>query len=202
MEQQIGSLARQTRRYWYEDGFADLGMGAYLFALGLIFIAEAVTPSGSPLDLVWTFGWPVVLIGGGLLVNFLVQRLKARYTYPRTGYVSYEKEGNARIPRLIGVFVTAALVAAAVILLSRGWHNFALLFGLVFTAGFLYVGFRIGLVRYLALAAFSLASGAVLGTADFSIEQAGGLYFAVVGLAMLLSGGMTWLRYERRTGAG
>ncbi len=200
--QDINSIMQRTRRYWYEDGFADLGMGALLFVLGLLFAAEAITPTGSPLWFVWSFGWPIVLIGGSVLVTRVVQQLKARYTYPRTGYVSYERQGGSRVVQMIAVFLVAALIAAGVVAFSRGWQNLTLWFGLAFTAAFTFVGFRAGLVRYLALALLSLIVGLALMPLALTTEQTSALFFVALGLGMVVSGLSAWLRISRTTPPG
>ncbi len=195
--QDVNGIMQRTRRYWYEDGFADLGMGALLLALGLVFGLESITPPGSPLWFVWSFGWPILLIGGSVLVSPVVQQLKTRYTYPRTGYVSYERKGRSRIVQLISVFLVAALVAAGVITLSRGWQSLTLWFGLAFTAAFTFVGFRAGVIRYLLLALWSLISGLALMAVGGTTEQTGALFYGSLGVAMLLSGLYAWLRFNR-----
>ena len=194
--QDIDRVMQQTRRYWYEDGFSELGMGGLLLALGLLFGLESITPPGSPLWFVWSFAWPILLIGGSVLVARLVQQLKARYTYPRAGFVSYERQGRARLVQLIAVFLVAALIAAGIITLSRGWQSLTLWFGLAFTGAFTYVGFRVGLLRYLLLALWSLLAGLALMPYSLTTEQSGALFFGAIGLAMVLSGLSAWLRFR------
>ncbi len=197
----VQGLMQRTKRYWYEDGFADLGLGAFLLVIGLLFGAQALTPPGSPLWLIWSFGWPVVLIGGGFVINHVVTQLKATYTYPRTGYVTYERQGRSRVAQLITVFLVAAGLAVSMVALSRGLLSLTLLYGLAFTAAFGFVGYRVALPRYLLLAVWSLVVGLALSPFALTLEQGGGLFFTAVGLALLLAGTLAWHNYSRRAAA-
>ncbi len=194
----LNTLMQRTRRYWYEDGFSDLAMGGYLLALGLFFAAESLTPQGSSLWLLWSMGGPLLLIGGGVIVGRVVQQLKARHTYPRTGYVDYERKGLSRVAQMVGAMVLAMLVAAGFVVVSRGWQSLTPLFGIVFAAVFAYVGQRMGLTRYFVLAAWGLIVGLGLWALPLTMEQGAGLYFMAFGLVMMLVGGMTWRRYSER----
>ncbi len=196
-EPNLQILMHRTRRYWYQDGFSDLGMAAYMLALALFFAAEALTPLGSPLWLIWGVGGPLLLIGGGLLVNQLVRQLKEGYTYPRTGYVSYERSGRSRMVQLIGAGLLSAAIAVAIVGLNRGLQVLTPLFGLAFMAAFAYLGYRLQLIRYWLLAALSLLAGLALSPLALGNDQASALFFAVVGLGLLISGGLTWRRYSR-----
>jgi hypothetical protein len=187
---------QRTRRYWYEDGFADLAMGGYLLALGLFFAAESLTPQGSPLWLLWGTGGPLLLIGGGFIASRIVQQLKAEHTYPRTGYVSFERKGISRVAQLLGTMVMAGLVAAGIVVVARGWQNLTLLFGIVFAAVFGYIGYRMGLTRYFLFAAWGLLVG--LGSMLFplTLDQGSAVFFVAFGLAMMIVGWMVWYRYN------
>ncbi len=196
--QDLEGLMQRTRRYWYEDGFADLGTGGFLLLFSLFLAAQALTPQGSPLWLIWGVGTPLVLIGGGLVGGWLVKHLKSSLTYPRTGYVNYERTGASRAAQLIGTMLLAALVAAGFVMISRSWQNLTLLFGIPFAAAFGFVGYRVGLVRYLLLALWSLFLGLILVPLSLTMEQGGALYLAGIGLALIVSGWINWRRYVRR----
>lgn len=196
--QDLNGLTQRTRRYWYEDGFADLGTGGFLLLFSLFLAAQALTPPGSPLWVVWGLGGPLLIIGGGLIGSWAVKQLKSRSTYPRTGYVSYERKGAPRALQLVGITLLAALVGAGLVIISRSWQNLPLLFGFVFAAAFGFVGYRVGLVRYLLLALWSLVMGLILVPLSLTLERAGALHLASIGLALIFSGWITWLHYIRR----
>src|SRR5512146_1225190 len=174
---QIGKVMRQTLRYEYEDGFSDMGFGAFILAIGLLFVAQALTPPGSPLWAVWGLGGPLLIIGGGLVVSKVVRTLKERITYPRTGYVSYERaRGTARIVRLLAVALIAAAVSAGIIVVQKNWLTMPVILGFVYMAVFCFVSYRFGLRRYFVLALWSLALGLALASLGLTMDQAGAIF--------------------------
>ncbi len=193
---QIGKVMRQTQRYWYEDGLSDMGFGAFILALGLLFVASALTPPRSPLFLLWGVGVPLFLIGGGLVVNRVVRTLKERVTYPRTGYVSYEpSRGASRVVRPLATFFIAAGVAAAIVVLQKQWLSLTVIFGLVYMAVFTFIGLRFGLRRYLALALWSLLLGLALAPLSLTSTPASAIFHIGTGAAWLLAGWLTYRQY-------
>lgn len=199
MSTNIDDLMQRTRRYWYEDGLSDLALGGYFLALGLFFLGQSLTPPGSPLWLLWGVGGPLLLICGGVLANWLIKQLKTRLTYPRTGYVNYERPagGLSGAARLLGVMLLAAIVSAGMVVASGRWTSLTLLFGLVGLGAFGWVSYRLGLRRYLILGLWSLLLGLALVPFALSLEQGGALFWIGFGLGMIVSGLITWRRYNR-----
>jgi hypothetical protein len=193
----ISKIMQRTQRYWYEDGFQDMGFGAFIFALGLLFVAESLTPPGSPLWLVWGLAGPLLLLGGGVVISKVVRRLKERITWPRTGYVSYQRaRGKSRLFRLLGVAVVSAGISAGIIVVQRNWLSLTVIFGLVYMATFTFLAFRCGLRRYLLLAIWCLGLGLALAPLPFAREQAVAIYHVGTGAAWILAGWLTWRHYN------
>ncbi len=193
---QIGQVMRQTQRYWYEDGFNDMGFGAFILAIGLLFVVQALTPPGSPLWLVWGLGGPLLIVAGGLVVSKVVRTLKERITYPRTGYVSYERaRGTARVVRLLAAALIAATVSAGIIVVQKNWLTVPVIFGFVYMAVFSFVAYRFGLRRYFVLALWSLALGLALASLGLTTDQAGAIFHVGTGAALLIAGWLTYRRY-------
>ncbi len=196
--QDINRWMKQTQRYWYEDGFQDMGFGVFILMIGLLFIGEALTPAGSPLWLVWGMGGPLLLIGGGLVVAKVVRRLKERISWPRTGYVSYAREhGKSRAFRTALAMIVAAVVAAGMIILQKNWLSWAVILGIVYMATFSFVAYRFGLWRYLVLAFWALVLGLGLAPLPLTVEQSGAIFHVGVGLAMVAAGWFTWRHYNQ-----
>lgn len=196
----VDTLMKRTRRYWYEDGLTDLALGAYFLALAVFFWAQAKTPLGSSVWLLWGLGGPVLLIGGGLMVDWLVKRLKDEITHPRTGYVSYQQASPLRpTAKRAQVMVLAALIGAAFVIVSKEWVDETLLFGLVALGTFGYVSYRVGLWRYLFLGVWGLllALFLVLAALPPAAEERRAVYWMGLALGMLVSGLIAWHRYNR-----
>ena len=194
----VEQLMRQTRRYWYADGFADIGFGVFILLIGLLFIAEVVTPPGSALWLVWGLGGPLLLIGGGILAGRVVHLLKERASWPRTGYVEYDKpHGKSRAFRLALTAIVAAAVSAAMIIVQKNWLSFPVIIGVVYLLAFCFIAYRFGLWRYVVLAAWCLGLGLALAPQPLTVEQSGAIFHLGTGLALLLAGWLTWRRYDQ-----
>ena len=193
----IDGIMQRTRRYQYEDGISDLIMGGFSLLLGLLFAAESLTPPDSPLWAVWGMGLPMFLIGGGLVAGWMMQRLKSRVTWPRTGFVNYERKGLPRVIALVGIALAAAVVAAGIVLVSRNMVNLTTLFGIVLLAAFGFVGYRAGLWRYVLLGLWCAILGLTLAAFALTLEQSSAIFYVGAGFGMIVSGAVTWRRYNR-----
>jgi hypothetical protein len=194
---QIDQTMKRTEQYWYEDGFQDMAFGGFLLVIALLFAVQALTAPRSPLWLVWGVGGPLVLLSGAIVVGRVVRRLKERVTYPRTGYVAYVKpRGKSRFFRMAAVFVVAASVSTAFIVVTRNWLSLPVIVGVVYMAAFSFLAYRLSLTRYLLLALVCLAIGVALAPLALSLEVAGAVYHIAAGAACLATGWVTWRRYN------
>ncbi len=126
----IDRLMKQTQRYWYEDGFWDMGLGSFSLLAGFISAVQALAPRDLlPGPLVDIAG-PLLLIGGGFAITWMINRLKSNVTFPRTGYVNYERRGPGRLVRLVALALLAAAMAAGTVVVNRNTLNLTVIFGI------------------------------------------------------------------------
>lgn len=200
MRREIDRVQQRTWRYWYEDGVVEIAAGGIFLLLGLLFLVEGIAPAGSLPASFSAIGLPVVLIGGMWLAGRIVAAVKARLTYPRTGYVAYSQPARARrLATGIVAVVVGALVAG---LLTRAPATLAwvpLLQGLIVGAALLYFGQRIGLTRFFVLALVSALAGVAASLAGLGESLGDAAYFGAMGVALLVSGGLTLRTYLSRT---
>jgi hypothetical protein len=198
---ELEKVQRRTYRYWYEDGLADLGAGWVFALLSILFLLQALAPAG-PLAGISAILLPLVIIGGGLLARWAIAGLKARITYPRTGYVSY-RQPTGRRRRLSALLAMgmAMLVAFFVVSGPVGQSWIPLLTGLVIGAGLLYIANRFGLGRYFVLAAASVVAGAAGSFLTRDIAAGDAIYFGAMAVCLVVSGGLTLWGYLRRSGS-
>ena len=151
----IRETQRAGRRETYLDGLLELAIG------GLLFIVALAT--GRP-AFYWTYLVAILILGPGL------RRLKARYTYPRIGYVKFPDEDPKRFRRGVVTWVIGVFLLVAVTLTLGGhltdnlaWRRTApALAGLLFAGGFLYMAQQSRLVRHYVLAVASVLFGVLL----------------------------------------
>ncbi len=202
MNTNVDDLMRRTKSYWYEDGLTEVLSGLFFFAVALLLLGEWAAPPGSPLKAIAGPAFMVITILWILVGRRVIGWLKERITYPRTGYVAYKQQRKGpAAARAVAAGVIGAGVALAVV---AGWmysQDIARLIPLIMGAGLALLLFRIGsemgLVRYYVLAVWSLLSGAALAwlTNDMSLSIA--LYYLMLGLAIILGGVVTMIRYLR-----
>ena len=103
MKSEIDGVARRTRRYWYEDGFAELASGGLMLLAGIGLAAAYRIFAGLGRWVAGSHGRAgmvvlVVVIAAQALALIIgramrgeIQAAKERVTYPRTGYVAYRQ---------------------------------------------------------------------------------------------------------------
>jgi hypothetical protein len=198
MEDPIQEPIRRARRYWYEDGLAEISIGGLFLLIGLLLWAQGAVPEASAAYAILAIAFPVVVIGGMLLGRRLIPAAKARLTYPRTGYVTYPPPSRRRRLVTVGIAITVASVvgAAALSLPQPPVRLLVLLQGLVL--GVLLTVLGQGLPRFFFLGGWSAVLGVGLSRLAVPEETANGLLYGLTGVALLLSGGLVLARYLRQ----
>lgn len=200
MKNTIDSTIQRTKRYWYIDGLTEISFGFLCLLLGIYFYLQATLPHDSLLYQSLTVSLVLIIVGGGALGSWAVRTLKTRLTYPRTGFVAYPSRPGFQRWLLGGIaFLVATLFTLLLTRLPDDLAWPALISGVVIGAVWLYMGVRLGLIRFHLLAAFSLLAGFLLAVSglDESLSMAG--YYSLIALAMILSGGITLTVYLHST---
>jgi hypothetical protein len=193
MSSQIDQIVQKTRRYWFEDGFVEIGMGV-LFALIAAFLAiQELIPHDSMWFPIMVIGLPLVIIGASFPVKAFVTRLKERVTYPRTGYLSIHRDAG----RNNGLALIAGAATAAAILLWNRWlgHE-AIVAGLALGAAMVSLGWRFGVGRFYGLGVWAVLLGlAVSWQSSLSESLQIAALLAGLGAGLLISGLVVLRRY-------
>jgi hypothetical protein len=151
----VHRLQQAARRETYLDGLLEVAIGVVLFVVALA--------TGRP-ALYWTYLAAILVLGPGL------RRLKARYTYPRIGFVEFPGEDPKRFGRGLATWVIGAFLVVGLVLTLGGhltdnlaWRRAApALAGLLFAGGFLYMAQQSRMVRHYVMAAVSALLGVAL----------------------------------------
>ena len=201
MKDETSQIEQRVKRYWYSDGIGELiGAGMFLL-LGLYFSAQQYFGDQSVIGGLLQAGFVVILIGGVFLGRRLVNMLKARVTYPRTGYVEYRT--NNRNTNLMSVLsaVVAMTVAMVSIFVVR---RFETIDAMVAVTGVLVAvifivkqGWSSGMGRFYFLSAASLVFGGILSVSGFARGYNLGMFYGLMAIAFAVSGGLTLKRYLR-----
>ncbi len=202
MTDEIKKSQLRALQYYYVDGTFEFTFGGLCLLLALYFYVQATLPE-SFLSNLLNIVFILVVLGGSFAINRLVQALKQRLTYPRTGYVAYRSNYGLKLGVRIGIGLTLGFLFSAVIILAitkrpnlMDWMPG--ITGLFFAIVLAWVGFRSSLPRFFLVALTVALCG--IGLAFSGVEYAFGLaiVYAWSCLVLFTSGGITLWKYLHR----
>lgn len=216
MSTKVKELMRRTQAYWYVDGLVELGTGIVFFLLGIVLILESVTPPDSNLSSILSFSRNTILIGGTIGIGLLTKFIKAQLTYPRTGYIAYQRPKGKKIGMYLGIGLgLAALISGGflfaisfipavktMIIYLPFWIMVWL--GILIASVYLSWAVRTGLRRFNWLALIGFLTGLLLAWQTRGLTfidgksflLAGpGIFFIIMGACLLISGSLTLRSY-------
>jgi len=201
MKDETAQIEQRVRRYWYSDGIGEMMGGVVFILLAAYFSLEQYLGDESFIGGLLQAGFVLLLIGGVFAARRVVNMVKARITYPRTGYVEYRANtGNAVLMRVLAAF-TAMIVASISIFVARRFDSIDAMVAVtgILVAVILIVkqGWSFGVGRFYFLSAASLVFGGILSVSGFARGYNLGLFYALMGIAFLISGGLTLKSYLR-----
>jgi hypothetical protein len=194
----LKEIERRANHAAYQDGLNEIILGAFLFFYGGMLTTRAI--SFLPLMLLVVF-----------FAKPAVEKIKARYIYPRTGYVKLppEPESTGRgigIAAIVMVIVLLGLMGLSI--LTKGTDQGLIFFltyivppisGVLMAIGPVWMGQKYGLIRGYIWAALFVISGIAMPI--FNIEtgyEAVGLMCTLVGLVILATSTIIFMRFIRR----
>jgi MFS family permease len=195
MIRNLDGIIRRTRGYFYQDGLVEMLLGVLFLVVGLLLQVWVTLQSDSPWNLLMAIGLPVLVIGGVVYTQIAIRHLKERVTYPRTGFASYGEKQPSRIRWLFTVVPLALIVLS--LLLPQWFSQMAWFEGAMLGLALLIIGTRAGLWRFYLLAGLSLLIGLVATVMTSGDLPGTALTFSGAGLALLISGVITFRRYLR-----
>jgi hypothetical protein len=212
MENKIRETQKRLFRYDYVDGTPDLAFGGLCLTMTICFSIFAAIPGLASSTFSAIIVW-VVLGGGGLLVGWLSQRVKAQVTYARTGYVALSRQGRPikRATQFL-IRIGAPLLSLALLgLLFLNRQNFPAqsqdadvilnpgLMGLFFSGLFAIMAWKIPLRRYYLVAAAIFLTSIIFLVNGWRGNPGMALLSSVISLTLFLSGCMTLWKYLHNT---
>jgi hypothetical protein len=200
MKENFSEVEQRVRRYWYTDGLGEIAGGGLFLMIGLYFAGHEWLPSNSLARTLLDSSLIIVLIGGIFVTRWLINLLKTRLTYPRTGYVEYfPSQKNTRSRRILTA-VIAMGVSTLLALFGRliGSFNWISAFtGLAIGVVFIMTKARGGEGRFYILGGLSIILGVALAFIELSESYSLGLFYGSMGVAAMISGSLTLARYLR-----
>jgi hypothetical protein len=196
--QDFSKVEQRVRRYWFNDGIGELACGSLIFLIGTYLGGHVLLPKGS-LGRAALDGSLILLMSGGVLAtHWLVNLIKTHVTYPRTGYVAYHADHRSPwgIPLWIGVVAIGLVIILSPVREQASLlHWLPVLSGVLIGAIFLVWASASGLQRLLFLGLLSIGLGAALPFSGLVTGYNLALLCLTMGLASIISGGLTLRRY-------
>ncbi|KAA3648738.1 MAG: hypothetical protein DWQ07_00645 [Chloroflexi bacterium] len=193
MTDQIRSTIQKTRAYWFSDGIAELLIGTLFVIAALFMLIQLLAPPA--IRGFASLGFPLVILFGSFMSRKLIMRFKERITYPRTGYIEYQKPSGFRIPfALIMGLVFGALIAW----LITSADGSAIIDWMPIIQGFVVALIWVmiayqggGITRLYGVALVSIMLGFIQKLIWKSEMLGSVFFFSFLGLILIISGGLT-----------
>jgi hypothetical protein len=200
MQSNYSDVEQRVKRYWYTDGIGELISGGMFILLGIYFAAQQYLGENSLVGGLLQAGLVIFLIGGMAIGRWLIKALKARLTYPRTGYVEYQVDRRNTNRRRILAGVAAFLIASLSVILARQVPSF---FNITLALTGILVGIILiflqgrssGLERFYILGGISFVLGIILSLSGLPDGYSLGLFYSLMGFAFTISGGIVLRQY-------
>ena len=200
MKDNVSDVEQRVKRYWYVDGFGELvGGGGMCLILALYFSAQQYLGDDSLISGLLQASLVLVLLGSLFLVRRLISAAKLRVTYPRTGYVEYRASEKNRLVTGILSGVVGMIMAMTFIFIVRQFNQIdamvavsGVVMGIILLVKQVWT---VKVKRFYILSAMALIYGAVLSVSGFPRGYNLGLFYALMSLSFVISGGLTLKKY-------
>ena len=199
MQTNLSNIEQRVKRYWYTDGIGEIIGGGLCLLLGCYFSIQQYFGDGSLIGAILQSSLVVILIGAVLIGRRLINALKTRLTYPRTGYVDYSTPEKSAVWRRLFTGAIAMAVAIFSIVITRRISTIDSMVAVtgVLVAVILLVkqGWSFGVVRFYFFSAASLILGIGLSVSGLPSGYNLGLFYGFMGIVFAVSGSLTLRQY-------
>jgi hypothetical protein len=199
----IDTIIRQTQRYWYVDGLAEITVGLFFGVLSGYFFVQSRIRTIALNPVLANLGLLAVIMAVLWFFRYTLQAVKARLTYPRTGYVAFPGRQKSLRWQRYGIsawLVVVCIALAALTLTSHTTPSWTpLLMGTVTGLTVLALSYRYRLYRFTFLACALVLIGAGVSWINPGWTLAAVMSSAADGICFIVSGGLTLWRYLRST---
>jgi len=198
MDERIQNAQRRAIQYWFVDGLAELSAGVTSLLLAVLFLLWGELAK-TRWSLLIFFLIPLAV---SVVLRLVIQKVKQRITYPRTGYVAPLQGFENKRAVLIAAAFALLLLAVNATLAIQGstavlWSSS--LAGLTFAFVFGWISYVTGLRRFAFLALFTAGLGASLGFLGAGYWTGVAVLCGCTGVILLFYGIMGLREYSRQT---
>jgi len=191
--------------HWIQDGIFEIGLGILLTGVGTLraIIHFAGDKSAAYYWLVG--GLLVFMIGCGWGFNRIGKSLKARITYPRTGYTAFKpfSFNYKSILAILALFIIAGIFGGTLGWLSTQPNQqkmgvfVPIVMGIYWALAFTYAARRVGVKRLYYLAVIFVVIGLAIGALGVGVVLGVSFFYLSIGLALVVTGCVALVQYLR-----
>jgi len=192
--------------HWLKDGLFEIGLGILLTGVGTLRAIIHFAGEKSAAYYWLSGGLLVFMIGCGWGFSWIGKSLKARITYPRTGYTAFKPRiyNYKSILAILALLIFGGILGGMLGMLSTQPNQQKIgIFvpigqGIVGALIFIYAAQRVEVNRLYYLAAFSLGIGLVIGALGVGVVLGLSFFYLSIGLALIGSGCVALVQFLRR----
>jgi len=196
------NLLNRAYAHWLKDGIFEIGLGILFAGVGTL--RAMIHYAGEKSDTYYWLaaGTLVFMIGVAWGGKRFGNALKARITYPRTGYMSF-KQQKYNYKFILAVFIFAGVLGGMLGMLSTLPNQqeiggiVPIAQGIVGAIVFTYAAQRVEVKRLYYLAVFSLGIGLVIGALRVGVVLGLSFFYLSIGLTMIVTGCLALVQYLR-----
>jgi hypothetical protein len=195
----LKDVEQRVKSYWYTDGIAELASGSLFIVLGLYFAIQGYFGESALISVILQVSLVLLMVSAVYGIRWLVNTLKMRLTYPRTGYVAYRvNERGVRQRRWVVAAVALIIAMASMVLVDymRGLDSIVLVTGIL--VGVIFIALRgrnSGLKRFYFLGGLAILLGLFLAYRNLPQAQSLAIFYGSLGVAIVISGALVMRRY-------
>ena len=189
--------------HWIQDGLFEIGLGILFAGVGTLRAIIHFAGEKSAAYYWLSGGLLVFMIGCGWGFSRIGKSLKARITYPRTGYTAF-KPYSFNYKSVLALFIFAGILGGMLGMLSTqpNLQKIGIFVpigqGIVGALIFTYAAQRVEVKRLYYLAAFSIGIGLVIGALGVGIVLGISFFYLSIGLALIVSGCVALVQFLHR----
>ena len=197
---------KRAYAHWLKDGLFEIGLGILFAGVGTLRAIIHFAGEKSAAYYWLSGGLLLFMIGCGWGFSRIGKALKARITYPRTGYTAFKPYSfnYKSILAILALFIFAGILGGMLGMLSTQPNQQKIgIFvpigqGIVGALAFTYAAQRVEVKRLYYLAAFSIGMGLVIGALGVGIDLGVSFFYLSIGLALIVSGCVALVQFLRR----
>ena len=188
--------------HWLKDGIFEIGIGILFAGVGTLRAIIHFAGEKSATYYWLSAGLLVFMIGVAWGGKRFGNALKARITYPRTGYTAF-KPRTYNYKSILALLIFGGILGGMLGILSTQPNQqkigvfVPIVMGIVGTLAFTYAAQRVEVKRLYYLAAFSIGIGLVIGALGVGVVLGVSFFYLSIGLALIVTGSVALMQFLR-----